>query len=78
MDVGREFVGNTELLGKIRRYISVVKQLEYDLSDEMQKSVQEDFVEERRRQQGQVSVVMLCDNATFIPSFSVTFFFECA
>ena len=61
--MGREFVGNTELLGKIRRYISVVKQLEYDLSDEMQKSVQEDFVEERRRQQGQVSVEMICENA---------------
>ena len=54
-DVGREFVANTELLDKMRRYVSVVKQLEYNLSDEMQKSVQEDFVEERRRQQGQVS-----------------------
>ena len=62
-DVAREFVGNTELFDKIRRYISVVKQLEYDLSDEMQKSVQEDFVEERRRQQGQVSFVMLCEDA---------------
>lgn len=52
-DVGREFVANTDVLDKIRRYLSVVKQLDYDLSDEMQKSVQEDFVNERRRPGGE-------------------------
>ena len=33
--------------------MSAVKQLDYDLSDEMQKSVQDDFVNERRRPGGE-------------------------
>ena len=39
---------NAEFLNKIRTYLTVVQHLTYQLNDDIQKAVQEDFVHERR------------------------------
>jgi len=39
---------NAEFLNKIRAYLTVVQHLTYQLNDDIQKAVQEDFVQERR------------------------------
>ena len=39
---------NAEFLNKIRAYLTVVQHLSYQLNDDIQKAVQEDFVQERR------------------------------
>ena len=39
---------NAELLNKMRTYLTVVQYLTYQLNDDIQKAVQEDFVQERR------------------------------
>ena len=39
---------NAEFLDRIRRYLTVVRLMDYDLNEDVQKAVQEDFVNERR------------------------------
>ena len=39
---------NVDLLNKIRAYLTVVQHLTYQLNEDIQKAVQEDFVQERR------------------------------
>ena len=39
---------NIELLNKIRAYLTTLKHLTYQLNEDIQKAVQEDFVQERR------------------------------
>merc|ERR1712141_139662 len=39
---------NAELLNKMRTYLTVVQYLTYQLNEDIQKAVQEDFVQERR------------------------------
>ena len=39
---------NAEFLNKIRSYLTVVQHLTYQLNEDIQKAVQEDFVQERR------------------------------
>ena len=41
---------NTELLNKTRSYLTTVQHLNYQLNEDIQKTVQEDFVQERRQQ----------------------------
>jgi len=47
---------NQELLNRIRVYLSQARELEYSLTDLLQKEVQEDFVRMRHENQGQISV----------------------
>ncbi len=42
---------NAELLGRLRQYLCTLRRMEFEMTEEAQKAVQEDFVYERQRQQ---------------------------
>lgn len=46
---------NQELLDNIRRYLTSIKQMDFSMSESVQKQVQEDFVEMRQTSSGKVS-----------------------
>jgi len=47
---------NQELLNRIRVYLSQARSMDYELTDQLQNEVQEDFVRMRQENQGQISV----------------------
>ena len=53
---------SADFLDRMRRYLTVVRRMDYDLNEEIQKAVQEDFVNERRGQAGEERVAMTTDD----------------